>query len=517
MLENVTGKKAFAFNLKNNLPSGLVVFLVALPLCLGIALASGAPLFSGLITGIVGGIVVSLFSGSSLSVSGPAAGLTVIVINAIHTLGSFDSFLLAVLIAGILQITLGFIKAGSIANYFPSSVIKGMLAAIGIILIIKQIPHAVGYDADYEGDMDFIQPDNQTSFSELLVALNKISPGATLIALVSMAILIGWQTSAMKKFQKIPAPLIVVIVGILMNIFLGRFFPVLQLGENHLVQIPVASSFTEFIGLFTLPDFSKWNDYNVYVVAITLAIVASIETLLSIEAIDKLDPLKRVSPPNKELKAQGIGNIVASLLGGLPMTAVIVRGSANVNAGAKSQVSSFIHGIFLLIAVVIIPKLINQIPLACLAAILLMTGYKLAKVELIKGMYKAGWNQFIPFVVTILAIVLTDLLKGIAVGMGVGIFFILRNHIKNSHQYHNETEEGRIKIVFSEEVSFLNKASILNALEKLPPNCEVIIDGSNSKFIDQDVLEILYDFKVNSKLRNIKVKFTGIEHPNLLT
>lgn len=499
--------------IKQDLPAGLVVFLVALPLCLGIALASGAPLFSGLIAGIVGGLVVALFSGSHLAVSGPAAGLTVIVLNAITEIGSYQGFLLAVVIAGVLQLILGFAKAGTIGKYFPSSVIKGMLAAIGIILIIKQIPHALGYDADYNGDFQFIQSDSENSFTALFTAVNKINVGAAIISLVSLVILLLWDKLKSTKIGIIPAPLIVVLVGIGLNMIFESAHQIFVLRDEHLVTVPVANSLKEFFTFFTLPDFSYINQPAVYKAAITLAIIASIETLLSIEAIDKIDPYKRDTPSNRELKAQGIGNMVSGFIGGLPLTAVIVRGAANVNAGAQSKMSAVIHGLFLLLSAIFIPNIINLIPYASLAAILLVTGYKLTNVSLYRSMLKVGANQFIPFIVTIVAIVFTDLLLGISIGLAIGVFYVLKNNMQNtySNNIKSRKENEPIHIVLSEEVSFLNKASILKTLDELPEDSHVIIDGSRSRYIDYDVLEVINDFKDTAKLRNIKFELKKIK------
>lgn len=506
------GGLSFA-TIRQDFPSGLVVFLVALPLCLGIALASGAPLFSGLIAGIVGGLVVAVFSGSQLAVSGPAAGLTVIVINAITEIGSYQGFLLAVVLAGALQIILGFAKAGTIGKYFPSSVIKGMLAAIGIILIMKQIPHALGYDADYNGDFNFIQSDSENSFTALISALNKTNLGAVIISIVSLIILINWDKLKSTKLGIVPAPLVVVTVGIGLNMFFETTHQIFTLRNEHLVTVPVANSIGEFITFFTLPDFSYLNQISVYKAAFTLAIIASIETLLSIEAIDKIDPYKRDTPSNQELKAQGIGNMVSGLIGGLPLTAVIVRGAANVNAGAQSKMSALIHGLLLLLSAIFIPKVINLIPYASLAAILLVTGYKLTKVSLYKSMLKVGANQFIPFMVTILAIVFTDLLIGISIGLAVGVFYVLKNNMQNTYTYNIKTRKNNepIHIVLSEEVSFLNKASILQTLDELPKGSHVIIDGSNSKYIDYDVLEAINDYKDTAKFKNIKLELIKIK------
>lgn len=494
-------------NLKKDLPASLVVFLVALPLCLGIALASGAPLFAGLLTGIIGGIVVSAVSGSQLSVSGPAAGLTVIVFGAIAQLQSFDIFLLALVLAGVMQIILGFLKAGTIANYFPSSVIEGMLAAIGIILILKQLPHAVGYDADFEGNESFTAGANNT-LSALSEALSRISYGAVIISLISLAVLIYWPK--IKKINSIPAPLIVVIVGIVLNIaFNGTS---LAISAEHLVQVPVVETFTQFTGLFVTPDFSQITNPGVWTVAFTIAIVASLESLLSLEAVDKIDPYKRVSPTNRELVAQGIGNLTCGLIGGLPLTAVIVRSSANVNSGGKTKMSAIFHGIWLFASLLLIPGVINSIPLSCLAAVLLFTGYKLANVHLFKKMWNEGKSQFIPFIVTILAVVFTDLLKGVAVGMVIGIFYILRNNMRNPYFY-TISREGDKKVIhmkLSEEVSFLNKAAISYTLNNLPKESDVIIDGTNSRYIDPDVLEVIHNFKHSAYSKAIIVRLVNI-------
>jgi len=502
-------------DLKQDLPAGLVVFLVALPLCLGIALASGAPLFSGVIAGIIGGIVVAIASGSPVSVSGPAAGLTVIVLNSIQQLGSYELFLLAVVMAGTMQVVLGYLKAGIIGHYFPSSVIKGMLAAIGLILVFKQIPHALGYDKDSEGDFVFVQVDGENTFSEILNALNFLQPGAIIIATLSLLILIAWDKPFFKRFtffKFVPGALVVVALGVGLNEFFRAVFPVLALENDHLVKLPVASSVNEFIGQFTLPDFSGFSNYNVYIIAFTIAIVASLESLLSVEAADKLDPYKRNTPTNRELKAQGLGNIISGLIGGLPLTAVIVRSSANINSGAKTKKSAIIHGLLLLISVVGFASLLNKIPLACLAAVLLMVGYKLAKLSLFKSMYALGWEQFVPFVVTIVAILFSDLLKGIGIGMAVSIFFILRNNYKRAYYFMKEkrSEGETITIQLVEDVTFINKGVITLTLDKLPFNSTVIIDGTKSHNIDLDVLEIIHNFRETAILRGIKLELKGI-------
>ncbi|WP_155211128.1 SulP family inorganic anion transporter [Fulvivirga aurantia] len=501
---------------KTDFPSGLVVFLVALPLCLGIALASGAPLFSGLITGIVGGIVVGAISKSGVSVSGPAAGLTVIVLSAIATLGSWPAFLTAVVLAGVIQLILGFLKAGIVSHYFPTAVIKGMLAGIGLILILKQIPHALGWDADYEGDMFFSQADGENTFTELINAVNFMEFGAIIICAIGLLVMIIWERPALKKysfFKLFPGGLMAVILGILINLGFQQYYPELYLSPSHLVSIPVASNATEFFGQFSLPDFSILTNIDVYIAAFTIAIVASIETLLCIEATDKLDPQKRITPTNRELKAQGIGNIVAGMIGGLPMTSVIVRSSANIDAGAQSRLSTVIHGALLLLSIILIPFLLNMVPLASLAAILLVVGYKLTKISLYKEMFSLGVRQYLPFIITIVMILFTDLLTGIAFGMAVSIFFVLRNNYKIP--YHFESENGqagkKINIKLAEEVTFINKGSILLTLRNIPENSDVVIDGSRTKNIDYDVKEILKNFQETAKHKNIKYELKAID------
>ncbi len=501
-------------HIKNDLPASIVVFFVAVPLCLGIALASGAPLFAGIIAGIVGGIVVGIASGSPLGVSGPAAGLAVIVLTSIATLGgSYQAFLTAVVIAGVIQLALGYAKAGFIAYFFPSSVIKGMLTGIGLLIILKQIPHALGWDKDVEGDDAFLQADGQNTFSEIARAFEFITPGALLIAGVSLAILILWDTVLTKKhkiFQLIQGPIVVVVLGILFNLaYVNGILP-FSLNDKQIVSVPVPNSMADFIGQFTFPDFSAITNFEVWKIAIVLAIVASLETLLCVEATDKLDPDKRVTPTNRELKAQGLGNIVSGLIGGLPVTQVIVRSSANINFGGKTKMSAILHGVFLLISAIFIASLLNLIPLASLAAILLMVGYKLAKPDLFKQMYKLGWEQFIPFTATVVAILATDLLKGITVGILFGIFYTLRHSYRNSHYVKDNVSDQNGKtvhhMVLAEEVSFFNKASLLYTFESIPNNSKVIIDCTNSKSIAYDVIEIIKDFEHNAKTKSIEVE-----------
>ncbi len=505
--------KSFFSEIKSDFPAGVVVFLVAVPLCLGIALASGAPLFSGIIAGIVGGTVVALLSGSSLGVSGPAAGLAVIVLTAIQDLGSFEIFLLAVALAGVIQIILGYIKAGIIGYYFPSSVIKGMLSGIGLIILLKQIPHAFGYDKDYEGDLAFKQPDSETTFSTIAEMFEYISPGALLISAICLAILILWEQKFMKRirvFQLIQGPLVAVIAGILLNLGLQNSSWAIK--TDQLVALPEASSLTGFLQQFTFPDFSQITNPEVFIVAITIAVVASLETLLCVEATDKLDPSKRVTPTNRELKAQGVGNLVSGLIGGLPVTQVIVRSSANIQSGGKTKAAAFIHGILLLSCVALIPVLLNMIPLASLAAILIMVGYKLAKPSLFKSMYKLGWQQFMPFIATIAGILLTDLLIGIGIGLVVAIFYILLTNYKAAYFIHQEEDpkDHSLVLVLSEDVTFLNKASILRTLNDLPAHSKVLIDATHSINIDYDVIEIIEEFRDNAKARDIELKVEGI-------
>jgi len=498
-------KKIFQ-NAAADLPASIVVFLVALPLCLGIALGSNAPsLFAGIIGGIVGGIVIGLLSGSQLSVSGPAAGLTAIVAAAIGMLPAWEAFLLAVVLAGILQVIFGFLKGGFLGDYVPNSVIKGMLAAIGIILILKQFPHLIGFDKDFQGDEAFFQKDDNNTFSEILYAFNYIKPVAVIIGVLGILIQVLWEKVLVKKstiFKLIPAPLIIVAVGITLNIAFGKNEK-FALEQEHLVNIPMASSFREFTSFFTLPNWSFITNGDVWITAITLALVASLETLLSIEASDKLDPYKRVTNNNRELKAQGVGNIVSGMIGGLPLTSVIVRSSANINAGAKTKMSAVVHGILLLLCVAFIPSLLNMIPYAALASVLIYTGYKLAKISLFKEFYSKGWDQFIPFVVTILAILLTDLLKGIVVGIVVGLYFVMRSNYRSALFVVNDDNKYLFRL--RKDVSFLNKATVKRKLEEIPDSAYVIIDTTRADFIDKDIIDTINDFISHAHLKNITV------------
>ena len=473
-------------NLNSDFAAGLVVFLVALPLCLGIAMASGAPLFSGIISGVVGGIVVGYLSQSHISVSGPAAGLTAIILTAVTDFKAFDVFLLAAFLAGAIQLILGFVKAGSISNYFPNNVIEGMLAGIGIIIILKQLPHAVGYDTDFEGDEAFFQTDGNNTFSSLLGFFDYIQLGSIVITLISLAILISWdKLPALKKLKLIPGALVAVVVGVILNEIFTVSGSTLAIQKEHLVSLPIPTSFEEFKNIIITPNFSSITNQKVWVVALTIAIVASIETLLCIEAADRMDFQKRYTNPNVELKAQGIGNMISSLLGGLPMTSVVVRTSANNNAGAKSKMAAIIHGVLLLISVLAIPSILNKIPLATLAAILLLVGYKLAKPATFLHFWHYGKYQFVPFIATLLAVVFTDLLKGVALGIIISIIFVLRGNLKRAYIFRKEEyEDGDIiHIDLAQEVSFLNKAAIKSTLAKIPENSKVIIDAKDTVYI----------------------------------
>ncbi|MBK6904624.1 MAG: SulP family inorganic anion transporter [Saprospirales bacterium] len=499
-----------------DIPASVVVFLVAIPLCLGIALGSSAPLFSGIIAGIVGGIVVGLLSGSNLSVSGPAAGLTVIVAAGITQIGSFEGFLVSVVIAGALQVLFGFLRAGVIGDYVPNSVIKGMLAAIGIILILKQLPHFFGYDGTFAGIESFWQPDEGNTFSALISMWQSVQPGALLIALVSLGILLLWELKFFKTrnlFKLIPGPLVAVIAGIVLNQTFRSSGSGVALEAEHLVGLPVAGSLPDFFSFFTFPDFTFLSNPDVWIAGVTLALIASLETLLSIEAVDKLDPYRRVTPNNRELKAQGIGNIVSGLLGGIPVTSVIVRSSANVTSGAITKVSAIFHGVLILLSVAIIPGLLNMIPLSALAAILIFVGYKLAKVSLFKEFWAKGYDQFIPFVVTIVAILLSDLLIGIAIGIGVGLFFLLRS---NFHSAIIVIQEGNYFLVrFRKDVSFLNKPLVKRQLERIPPGSSVLIDAVRADFIDQDITDTINEYLAHAHLKNIKVEIKKSDYKKM--
>lgn len=486
---------------KSDFSASIVVFFVALPLCLGIALASGAPLFAGVIGGIIGGIVIGALSGSQLGVSGPAAGLAIIVFTAISTLGSYEAFLVAVVIAGVLQFLMGQLKLGFLAYFFPTSVIHGMLTGIGILIMLKQIPHAFGYDYGNEGDFRFFQPNGDTTLSAITNAWSVITPGAILIFSISLLLLILWDKILVHKhllFKIVQGPIVVVFVGILMHYFYINGVMNFSLNPDQIVKIPTFSNGSEFLAMFSVPNFSVISNIEVWKIAIIIALVASIETLLSVEAADKLDPQKRITPTNQELKAQGIGNVLSGLIGGLPLTQVIVRSSANISFGGKTKLSTILHGIWLLISVLTIAPLLNMIPLSALAAVLMIVGYKLAKPDIFKHMYHLGYEQFIPFVTTIAVMLVTDLLKGVLVGLLVSLVFILHHSYRNSYHMRDilEDEDGRLvhHIELGQEVSFFNKANISKNLEDIPDGSKVIIDCSRTKSMAYDVKEVINNY-----------------------
>lgn len=511
----MTKKTNLFANLKADFPSGLVVFLVALPLCLGIALASGAPPLSGIIAGIIGGIVIGSLSNSHVSVSGPAAGLIAIVLTAISTLGSFEAFLLAVLLAGAFQMILGFLKAGSISNYFPSNVIEGMLAGIGVIIIINQMEHAVGYDKGNEGDESLFRLDGGNPFTDIPDIINRFEPGAIIITVISLFVLILWtKVPFLKRLKMLPGALVAVVVSIIVNELFIATGSALQLGKEHLVTLPVPQSFDDFKNIIVMPDFTAISNSGVWITAITITIVASIETLLCIEASDRMDVHKRYTDTNKELRAQGIGNMLSGLIGGLPITSVVVRSTANATAGAKTKASAIIHGILLLICVLAIPTILNKIPFATLAAVLILIGIKLASPATLKHFWHKGKYQFIPFIATLLAVVFTDLLKGVALGMAISIIFILRGNLKRAYNFKKEEyEEGDIiHIDLAQEVSFLNKAAIKSTLNNIPENSNVIIDASDTVYIAHDVLDLIEEFRdIKAPERNISLGLIGFK------
>ncbi|MDX6745410.1 SulP family inorganic anion transporter [Polaribacter sp. PL03] len=510
-------------HIKNDLPASIVVFFVALPLCLGIALASGAPLFSGVISGIIGGIVVGGLSGSKIGVSGPAAGLAAIVLTAISALGGYENFLVAVVLGGIIQLVFGILKAGIIGYYFPSSVIKGMLTGIGIIIILKQIPHFFGYDSEPEGADSFIETSGENTFSAIFNIIDNITMGSMLIGVIALVIILLWDTILAKKakfFTVIQGPLVAVVLGIIFYL-ITKSNEALAISQSHLVSVPVPEDATSFFNQFKFPNFSAISNPDVWVTAFTIALVASLETLLCVEASDKIDPGKNVTPTNRELLAQGTGNIISGLIGGLPITQVIVRSSANIQSGGKTKLSAILHGFFLLISVILIPTFLNKIPLSVLAAILLIVGFKLAKPALFKQMYKLGWKQFVPFIVTVVGIVFTDLLVGIALGLAVGIVVILLKSYQNSHFLHIEDKSNgkhKIKMTLAEEVTFFNKGAILKELESLPRDTFLELNLINTRYLDNDIIEILEDFLFKAKERNIDIKLISkrgvVENPS---
>lgn len=507
-------------SLRQDVPAGVVVFFVAVPLCLGIALASGAPLFSGLIAGIIGGILVGALSGSPLGVSGPAAGLAVIVFEALRTIGSFEAFLAAVVLAGGIQIVLGAVKAGVLGYFFPSAVIKGMLAGIGILIVLKQIPHFVGWDADPVGEMEFVQPDKETTFTEISAAFDHVNWSATLVAVLALAVLILWDQVLVKRgrfFQVVQGPLVAVAIGIGYQAFTTAFLPGWALGQEHLVNVPVAAGIAEIGSLFKTPDWSAFANGAVWSTAVVLAVVASIETLLCVEATDKLDPHRRTTPKNRELYAQGVGNVVSGLVGGLPITQVIVRSSANIQSGGQTKLAAIVHGVLLLVFVFALPQVLNLIPLSVLASILLLVGYKLAKPSLIAAMWTRGLTQFGPFAVTIVAMIFTDLLTGVLMGLGLSLLIILSRSYRNAMFLHYEQESGngdpvRIRMRLAEEVNFLNRGAIVRQLANIPDGAHVTIDMRHCMSVDQDVLEVIEEFKKSVGERDITLEVLNQDH-----
>ena len=505
---------------RRDIPAGIVVFLVALPLCLGIALASGAPLFAGIIGGVVGGLVISLLSGSELSVSGPAAGLTVIVSAAIIKVGGFQAFTVAVMLSGLIQLAFGLLRAGIIGDYVPNSVIKGMLAAIGIVIILKQIPHALGDDKDFLGDEAFRQSGQANTFSEMFASLVSPSPGAVAITAVALLLLFAWERPFLKNrawTTWLPGPLVAVIAGTVLNETFGLWKPDWQLttSKQHLVQLPVAGSVQDFFGMFTVPDFKRIFRPETWMVALTIALVGSIETLLCIEATDKLDPERRISDTNRELRAQGIGNMLSGFLGGLPVTSVIVRSSANVYAGGRTRLSCFVHGLVLLLAAAVFAPMLNRIPLAALASVLLVVGYKLSSRKIMLEMWARGWSQFIPFIITVIAIVLTDLLKGIGIGLLSSVFFVIRNNHHAAITLVNQQENWLLR--FNKDMSFVNKSELKRRLRRIPNDSVVIVDGTKSLYVDGDVYDTLKEFETAASYRGIRLEYHNFFNKEIST
>lgn len=499
-------------SLAKDLLAGLVVFLVALPLCLGIAHASHAPLLSGLVAGIVGGLVVSLLSGSHTSVTGPAAGLTAVVLSQIASLGSFEAFLCAVLVCGLVQICMGAARLGALSLFIPSAVIKGLLAAIGLILILKQVPHALGHDPDWEGDFAFLQEDGQNTFTEIVLSTLKLHPGAALIGMICLAAHLAWD----KRMKKgvVPAPLVVVALGVALKALFDVIGGAWEIGASHLVEVPTPSSLREWTTTLKFPDFKRLLDPAIWIAGATLAAVASLETLLNLEAVDRLDPKRRTSPPNRELAAQGVGNLISGLLGGLPVTSVIVRGSVNIQSGGQTRLAAFFHGAFLLGSVLLAPGLLNQIPLSALAAVLVAAGLKLAAPELFRSMWREGWTQFLPFAATVAAILLTDLLIGVLIGLCFNLLFILRSNYRHPFFAHEERHLNRsvLRLKLANQVTFLNKGALVDALHRLPEGSAVLLDARAADHIDPDVLDLLHEFRDHvAPARGINLSMVGFK------
>jgi MFS superfamily sulfate permease-like transporter len=505
--------------ISSDIGSGLIVFLVALPLCLGIALASGAPVIAGIITGIVGGTITCLISGSALSVSGPAAGLTVIILDGIHSLGSFEKFLAAVVIAGIFQIIFAILRLGFIAEYIPGSVLKGMLAGVGAVIIIKQIPYTLGNEHVNVDNLSFsgILPEG-SSFAEVLSAIYYFNPTVTAISIISLALIYAWESiiPRSKLMKLIPGALIATVVGITLSYIIQSFKPYgLSLSQQHLVSIPIFSSLNSLVTSLTMPDFQVLFNHEVIYLGLVMALVASIETLLSVEAIDRIDPYHRISPTNRELLAQGTGNVISGMLGGLPMTAVILRSSANVYSGGKTRLACIVHGLLLLASLLCFSSLLNMIPLSTLAVILILVGYKLTQIKEFKKMYSSGYDQFVPFLVTFIGVIATDLLTGVIMGLIVGLAYVMRTNHHDSMTLVSENNNFYLR--FNKDVSFLNKAELKSNLCCIPDNANVFIDGSKSLFIDKDIVDLINDFTIQASHRGIELKLKHCEHKSLST
>lgn len=482
--------------LTRDVPAGVVVFLVALPLCLGVAIASGVPPIAGIISGIIGGIIVGIFSKSQTSVSGPAAGLTAVVIAALESMGSIELLLVAILLSGFIQILLGFLRAGMLSQLVPSSVIQGLLAAIGMILILNQIPHALGFELNFADDFSFVSTDQVFSIHRWVQPETAFTPFPLLIASGSVLILIFWKKITNPRLRMLPPSLLVVGFGIGINLLIQYFFPDYLLAAWHTVQLPDLTRLapTQWLHLPT-PEALERSD--VWMTAISIGFIASLETLLNIEAVDKLDPRKRFTPPNRELMAQGIGNIVAGLAGGIPVTSVIVRSSVNLEAGNHSKVSTILHGLFILLAVVFLRPVMNLIPLSALAAILLVTGYKLVSPSQLKVLFLKGWRQFLPFAITLLVILLSDLLMGVLAGILFTSIVLFLDNIRNPFLRQNyKLQIGSVtRLEFSQQVTFLNKPAIKKALWGVSEGEKVIIDARHTTYIDADIQELLQDFQ----------------------
>jgi carbonic anhydrase len=501
--------------LKFDLVAAIVVFLVAIPLCLGIALASGVPLFSGILSGIIGGIVVGSLSGSHVSVSGPAAGMAAVVVAAVAQLGDFHTFLLALTLAGLIQIFIGAFKAGFVADYVPSNVVQGLLCAIGILLIIKQLPFAFTLSADFNELKTHLLETTEEglTISPLLTLSEHLNSGAMIITFVSLALMIYFEKTKQKILKEIPAPILVVILGIFINeLFMWFNSPMIQ-DSPQLVNIPKTESVLEFFGQLQFPNWSAWLNPKVYLYAFIIAIVASLETLLNFKAGEKLDKLRRYSSSSQELIAQGVGNMTVGLIGGIPITSVIVRTSINIQAGSKTKISAILHGVFILFAVMLIPAALNKIPLSSLASILIYTGYKLNKPSIYTNIYAQGMDRFIPFIVTVISIIVFNLLTGILIGLAISLFYILKSNsqarIDIIKEIYPNGETSRI--VLPQQMTFLNKATLVAELKSIRKYSQLIIDARYAQYIDKEILELLNEFKIEAHNKQIALNLMGFQ------